>query len=78
MLEEEGTANDVAVEESNIKQTIEESFNGEDGILKIFEGVYKQAKGGSVPHAQFIMKYWLEEGDGEDIKKFIFSEEIVE
>ncbi len=69
---------ELVISEIDIKKTITESFNGEEGLLEIFKGVYKHAKGGSVPHAQFIMKYWLEEGDGEEIKKFLFSEEVIE
>ena len=65
-------------EDTNVKLTIDLAFENDDGILEIFKGVYKHAKGGSVPHAQFIMKYWLEEGDGEEIKKFLFSEEVIE
>ncbi len=63
----------------DIKSTIDESFEGDEGILEIFKGVYKHAKGGSVPHATFIMNWYFKGGEeGEEIKEFRIIEEIVE
>ena len=62
-----------------INSIIDESFDGEEGILEIFKGVYKHAKGGSVPHATFIMNWYFKDGEGEEgIKEFRILEEIVE
>ena len=63
----------------DVKTIIDESFNGEEGILEIFKGVYAQAKKGSVPHATFIMNWYFKDGEGEEaIKEFRILEEIVE
>ena len=62
----------------DINSIIDESFDGEKGILEIFKGVYKHAKGGSVPHATFIMNWYFKDGEGEEgIKEFRIIEEIV-
>ena len=63
----------------DIKDCIVESFEGDHGILEIFKGVYEHAKGGSVPHATFIMNWYFKDGEGEEgIKEFRILEEIVE
>ncbi len=69
----------IIVKEININSIINESFEGEEGILEIFKGVYAQAKKGSVPHAAFIMQWYFKNGEGEEpIKEFRILEEIVE
>ncbi len=63
----------------DVKTIIDESFDGDKGILEIFKGVYKHAKKGSVPHATFIMNWYFKDGEGEEgIKEFRILEEIVE
>lgn len=69
----------IIVNELDVNSIINESFDGEKGILEIFKGVYTQAKKGSVPHAAFIMQWYFKNGEGEEpIKEFRILEEIVE
>ena len=75
----QGGSPNIDYSEQTIKLTIDESFDGEEGILEIFKGVYSHAKKGSVPHAQFIMNWYFKDGEqGEEIKEFRIIEEIIE
>ncbi len=64
--------------DTDMKSVIDESFDGEEGILEIFKGVYSHAKKGSVPHAQFIMTWYFKDGEGgEEMKEFKLTRRII-
>ena len=61
-----------------MKSTIEESFEGEEGMLEICKAQYAQAKKGSLPHAIWIANHLTGQEQGEEIKEFRIIEEIIE
>ena len=64
----------------DIKSIIEESFEGENGILETFKAAYAEVKENhSKAHMDFIMQWYFKGGEGEEgIKEFRIIEEIVE
>ena len=78
MKGEENGKGDFVISEIDIKSILIESFEGENGMLEVCKAQYAQAKKGSLPHAVWITNILTGTDDGEDIKKFLFSEEVIE